>query len=213
MNFDVRGNLDAVDRSVSSLERDGSPARAVMLSRGFETAIEELWDAVTNGDRIPRWFLPVTGDLRLGGHYQLEGNAGGKIIECEPLSQFSLTWEFASDISWLDVCFSNDGDGRSRLKLTHTAHLSEQWDEYGPGAVGVGWDSGLLGLAFHLANPSWPKPDAAEFVVSPDGRAYISGSSDAWRQAAVASGTSPSDAEAAAKRTTAFYTGEPTEHP
>ena len=26
-----------------------------------------------------------------------------------------------------------------RLILTHTAHLSGHWDQYGPGAVGVGW--------------------------------------------------------------------------
>jgi hypothetical protein len=27
-----------------------------------------------------RWFLPVTGDLRVGGRFQLEGNAGAAAI-------------------------------------------------------------------------------------------------------------------------------------
>ena len=59
MNFDVHAHLSAVERSVSSLERDGQPARAVTLSRTYETTLDDLWDAVTNGERIPRWFLPI----------------------------------------------------------------------------------------------------------------------------------------------------------
>ena len=43
-----------------------------------------MWDAVTSAERIPRWFLPISGDLRLGGRYQLEGNAGGEVLECAP---------------------------------------------------------------------------------------------------------------------------------
>ena len=43
-----------------------------------------MWDACTDPERIGRWFLPVSGDLRLGGRYQLEGNAGGEILRCEP---------------------------------------------------------------------------------------------------------------------------------
>lgn len=40
-----------------------------------------MWDACTDPERIPRWFLPISGDLRLNGRYQLEGNAGGAITE------------------------------------------------------------------------------------------------------------------------------------
>ena len=35
MNFDVQAHLDAVDRSVSSLEREGQPAHAPTLSRSY----------------------------------------------------------------------------------------------------------------------------------------------------------------------------------
>lgn len=44
--------------------------------------IEDLWDEVTNPDRIPHWFMPVSGDLEPGGRHQLEGNAGGVIEIC-----------------------------------------------------------------------------------------------------------------------------------
>ena len=52
------------------------PAGAVTLSRGCGTTVDDLWDAVTNRQRIPRWFLPVHGDLEPGGRYRLEGKAG-----------------------------------------------------------------------------------------------------------------------------------------
>ena len=211
MIIDVEGHLGAVERSMSSLELDGQPARAVTLSRSYATTVEDLWDAVTNGERIPRWFLPISGDLEPGGRYQLEGNAGGVITVCEPLSHFALTWEFGEDVSWVEVRLSDDEAGRATLTLTHTAHLSEHWGEYGPGAVGVGWELGFMGLAIHLTQPTEPKPDEAAFATSPDGKAFIAGSSEGWAQAAEAAGTEPDAARAAAKRTTAFYTGESSE--
>ena len=208
MDFDVEGHLGAVERSVSSLERDGQPARAVTLSRGYVTTVEDLWDAVTSGERIPRWFLPISGDLEPGGRYRLEGNAGGVIAACEPPSHLALTWEFGGDVSWVEVRLSSDGAGRPRLTLTHIARLSPHWDEYGPGATGVGWEMGLLGLALHIDNPAATKLDEAAFAASRDGKALITGSSEGWGRAAVAAGTDPDAARGAARRTTAFYTGE-----
>ena len=145
MNFDIESHLGAVERWVSLLERDGQSAGAVTLSRIYSTTVEELWDAVTNGERIPRWFLPISANTELGSRYQLEGNAGGLITACERRSHVALTWEFGEDVSWVEVRFSDERSGRARLILTHTAHLSEHWHNYGPGATGVGWEMGLLG--------------------------------------------------------------------
>ncbi len=208
MNFNAQAHLNAVQRSVSSPERNGQPARAVTLSRPYATSAQDLWDAITNAERIPRWFLLVEGDLEPGGRYQLKDNAGGKITACEPLSHFALTWEFAEDVSWLDVHLS-DGKGNSgaRLALTHTALLSDHWEQYGPSATGIGWEMALLGLALHLSQPDEPMPDPEAFAVSSDGKAFLTGSGEAWGQAAIASGTDPAAARAAAKNSIAFYTG------
>ncbi len=208
VEFDVESHLDAVERSVTWLERDGMDASEVTLARDYATTVEDLWDAVTNQERIPRWFAPVSGELRLGGSYQVEGNAGGKITACEQNSHFSLDWVFSGWTSWVDVSVSDAGPGRARLSLTHTAHLSDFWDTYGPGAAGVGWEMGFVGLGLYLADPDWPKPDIADFATSPDGKAFITGSSEGWGRAAVAAGTDPEAANAAVARTTAFYTGE-----
>ncbi|MCY4113338.1 MAG: SRPBCC family protein [Chloroflexi bacterium] len=208
MNFDVDHHLGAMERSVSLRDRDGRPAGGVTLARSYETTLADLWDAVTNGERIPRWFAPVSGDFQLGGRYQVEGNAGGAITDCEQQSHYALTWEFGGSLSWVDVRVADKGSGRARLTLTHTAHLSEHWDTYGPGAVGVGWEMGFLGLALYLAEPDAPKPDEMEFATSADGKASITGSSEGWGRASAAAGTDPESAAAAAKQTTAFYTGE-----
>ena len=208
MNFDPSFHLSAVERAVSSGEREGEPTRAVTLSRAFAASPEILWDVVTNPERLPRWFAPVSGDLEAGGRYQIEGNAGGVITACERPSRFALTWEFGGDVSWVEVSVSDEGAGRARLTLTHTMRSSEHWDTYGAGATGVGWELGLLGLALHLADPTAPKPDEAAFAGSPDGRAFSAGSSRGWERAAVAAGADPGAARMAAKRTTAFYTGE-----
>ena len=207
MNARLFPDLDAVNRVVSALDRDGHPVRAVTLSRSYATRVEDLWDAVTNGERIARWFLPVSGELEPGGRYQLEGNAGGVITACEPPSLLALTWEFGGDVSWVEVRVAKGGPGRVRLSLTHTQRLSGHWDRFGPGATGVGWEMGLIGLAIHVEQPGEPMPDESVFPTA-EGKAFIAGSSEAWGEAAVAGGADPETAQARARRTTAFYTGE-----
>ena len=202
-------HLGAVERKVVSLEKDGSPAHAVILSRVYETTIEDLWDAVTNKERLPRWFALVEGELQREGRFQIEGNAGGEIVECEPPKTFSLTWEMAGDVSWVDVALKPEGAECTRLTLTHTAKHSPHWEQYGPGAVGVGWELGLLGLALYVADPNADKIDEAAFAASSSGKAFAIGSSDKWGDAAISAGEEPAQARAAVARIAAFYAGEP----
>lgn len=206
MSFDVGHHLGAVERSVHALERDGQPARSVTLSRSYDTDADDLWDALTSKDRLPRWFLPVEGDLALGGRFQLKGNASGTITDCDPPNSFGATWEFGGGISWIEVTLAADGSERTRLTLVHTAPVTPQWEEYGPGATGVGWELGLMGLALHVADPAATFEEDA-FSNSPEGKAYMTGSGNAWAEADIASGEDPRLAQAAAGRTIAFYTG------
>src|SRR4029434_452351 len=99
MTQDIAGLIGAVTREVTGREHDGRPARVVSASRTYDTTMEDVWDAVTNAERIPRWCLPVSGDLRLGGRYQLQGNAGGEITRCEPPRAVGMTWEFGGEVS------------------------------------------------------------------------------------------------------------------
>ena len=97
---------------------------------------------------------------------------------------------------------------QTRLTLTHTSHLSPHWNTYGPGATGVGWEMAFLGLSLYISAPNFKKPEPEEFAFSPEGIAFITGSSNAWAKAAIDADTDPEKAQTAADRTTAFYTGQ-----
>jgi uncharacterized protein YndB with AHSA1/START domain len=215
METDIPSLIGAVTREVTSRERDGREARVVVASRTYPTSIDDVWEAITSPERIPRWFLPVSGDLRLGGRYQLEGNASGEIVACEPPRQLSVTWEFGGEVSWLSIRLSaggddgTDGTDGTRLELEHSAHVDDRWGEFGPGAVGVGWDLALYGLAQHLVSGADLDPEEAQaWAASDDGKLFIRLSSDDWGRASVAAGADESAAAEAAGRTTAAYTGE-----
>lgn len=206
MEFNVEQHLGAVERSVEALERDGQQARSVTLARNYDTDADDLWDALTNRERLPRWFLPIEGDLEVGGRYQLEGNAGGTVTDCDPPKSFGLTWEFAGGMSWVEVTLEPVGPDRTRLTLVHTAPVDPHWTQYGPGAVGIGWELGLMGLSLHIDAPE-SSFEEDTFSASPEGMAYMTGSGEAWAEADIASGEEPDQANAAAARTIAFYTG------
>src|SRR3569833_196152 len=103
MKIDVARTVGAVVREVRDVVHDGKPAKMVVATRTYDTDMDDLWDALTNGERIPRWFLPISGELKLGGRYQFKGNAGGEITRCEPPRLLSVTWEYGAEVSWLNV--------------------------------------------------------------------------------------------------------------
>lgn len=213
---DVQTQISAVTRTLEHREVDGEPAVVQTLSQTYPSPVEDVWSAVTEPDRIARWFLPVSGDLRRGGRYQLEGNAGGEVLECEAPAEgsarYRITWEMMGAVSWVSVRLTDEG-GSTRLVLEHsvrdTGEPSQFWDTYGPGATGVGWDGGLLGLAQHLgAIEGSLTPEEAEAWASTDeGRTFYRGTADAWSEADTASGTTPAVAARRADATYGFYTG------
>jgi uncharacterized protein YndB with AHSA1/START domain len=205
---DLIDELHAMRREVGEDELPGGDARVVTLSRTYPADVEDVWDAITTPERIRRWFLPVSGDLRLGGTYQLEGNAGGEIRACEPPRRLQVTWMVGEppgpeDSSLVEVVLDPD-DGGTRLTLTHTAVVPpEMWDQFGPGAVGVGWDLALIGLAAHLAGEDIGPHEAQE--TNPEMRAAMTASSEAWGEAYRASGVDAGTAARATAATTEFY--------
>jgi uncharacterized protein YndB with AHSA1/START domain len=208
--IDVNQQINAVRRVVGKRVLEAGEARVVTVSQVYDTSTEDVWDALTSAERIPRWFMPVTGDLRLGGRYQLEGNAGGTIERCDPPKSFAATWEFGGEISWIEVRVSAEPDGGARFELEHVAHVDdERWAEFGPGAVGVGWDSGFLGMSGHLsAGPAVDPREAMAWLATEEGRSFITLSSQRWCEANIAAGEDEADAQAQAARTTAAYLGE-----
>ncbi len=200
-------------REVRDVEREGKPARAVEGSRFYTTEADDLWDALTNAERLPRWFLPIRGDLRLGGRYHLEGNAEGTIKRCDPPDALDVTWEFAGNVSWVSVRLAPENDG-VRLTLVHTMLKDEageaHWAMYGPGATGVGWDLAFVGLGLHLESGGGTidREASDSWLVSDQGKAFLSACAESWGRAHAAAGEDTQSAQVAAARTASFYAGD-----
>jgi uncharacterized protein YndB with AHSA1/START domain len=206
--IDTVQQINAVRRQVGTRVFETGEARTVTISQTYKSPIEDVWDACSNPERSPRWFLPISGELRVGGRYQLEGNAGGKIERCEPPNGFTVTWEYGGEVSWVELRLTAEPAGATRFELEHIAHVNdEMWAEFGPGAVGIGWDMGLLGLANHLSTGQAMNPqEGAAWAASDEGRQAMSLSSQQWCEAHIAAGTDRAEAQAAADRTIAAYT-------
>jgi uncharacterized protein YndB with AHSA1/START domain len=211
--IDIVREIEAVQREVGSGRIAAGEGRAIRLRRTYDAPIDDVWDALTNPERISRWFLPISGDYRTGGRYQFEGNAGGEIVACERPNRLLVTWVYGenvepADVSEVELRLVAAGDDSTTLELEHTAIVpDDRWDEYGPGAVGVGWDGGLLGLSLHLRGGSIDDPVA--WQLSDEGREFNTRSSEAWGGANEATGTDPAVAAKAVANTTAFYTTDP----
>ncbi|GAB5899594.1 SRPBCC family protein [Mycolicibacterium mageritense] len=208
--IDIQHQLNDVRRSVGRKTFEAREARVVTVSQTYDTDAVDLWDACTNVERIPRWFLPITGDLRVGGRFQLEGNASGEVLSCDPPRTFTTTWEAMGATSWVEVSITPESDDRATFTLDHIMHADDHdefWLQFGPGAVGVGWDSALLGLAGYLGGGARITPEeGAAWAASEEGRTFMSTASERWYEAALASGEDPAQARAAADRTRAAYT-------
>jgi uncharacterized protein YndB with AHSA1/START domain len=211
--IDIVREIEAVQREVGEGPISAGVGRSVRLLREYDAPIEDVWDALTNPDRIGRWFLPISGDYRLGGRFQFEGNAGGEIVACERPHRLKVTWVYGeaaneADVSEVELRLSSVDGGATRLELEHTAVVpDERWAEFGPGAVGVGWEGGLLGLSLHLRGGSVDDPIG--WQLSAEGREFATRSSEAWGDANRAAGADPETAARGVANTTVFYAPDP----
>ena len=210
IEIDVDHQINAVRRDLGSRTIDTGQAHVVTISRTYDTDPDDLWDAVTNIERIPRWFLPLSGDLEIGGYYQFEGHSGGTILMCDPPRNFTATWEYSGNVSWIDVTVTGDGPGRARLVLEHIIGVDDDdiWRQFGPGAVGMGWDSMVLGLSLHLGTGEAIDPSfGQQWTGTDDGRRFLMLSGEAWYAQSIAFGVAPATARAMADRCLAAYLG------
>ncbi|WEJ56733.1 SRPBCC domain-containing protein [Devosia sp. FJ2-5-3] len=211
MPFDISAHLSTTQRDVRNVEHHGQSAKDVVAARVYDTNAADLWEAVTNPVRITRWFAPVTGEFKLGGRFQIEGNASGTVTACEPDRSYAATWEFGGYTSWIEVNVSQEGE-KARVEIHHIApHPNPHWDQYGAGAGGVGWELGLIALAEHLKRPG--DDVRAEGVngweTSSEAKTFVDQASSAWGRAAIHGGDQPRTAMQAAEATRRFYSGEP----
>jgi uncharacterized protein YndB with AHSA1/START domain len=195
--------IEVINKAHREVGKDALPN--VLIRREYAANVEDVWEACTDPDRLPRWFLPVSGELRVGGRYQLEGNASGEILHCARPNLLHVTWGMGEGpASEVRLRLTEIGADTTELELEHSrCGDAEFWAKYGPGSVGAGWDLILYGLESNLAGidlsdrDSWTRTqEYAEFVRA---------STQEWAAAHEAAGASTADAQVAAEETLRFF--------
>ncbi len=163
-------SLMLVQRSLRDRGIAQGAARAAVLRRRYEGSIEDVWDAITTADRIDRFFLPVSGDLREGGTYAFEGQASGKILVCDAPHLLRVEWVppgCRDDGDQVEVRLSPDGPDATWLELEHASvadvfHFDPDAETYSPA---LGWEGPLHFLGEYLRGvlPDRPSVEWYEF--------------------------------------------------
>ena len=197
---DLVEELAHVHRMVAASAQDGTDVVRVTMRRTYATDPDDLWSALTDPDQIRRWFMPVTGDLRAGGTFQLEGNAGGEILVCEPPTRLSTT--FGGPESVLTLTLSAKGE-ETELQLDHTVPLAMAQSVAGALFVGPGWDGAFVGLAMYVGGDEIGDPQemANDPVLLPLYRRSI----DLWTDIVSASGATPEETAAGRQMSVAQF--------
>jgi uncharacterized protein YndB with AHSA1/START domain len=192
--MDIGTQLKVIDRAVTRRHGPDGEEVCVRVRRTYDAAIADVWDALTDPDRMKRWFLPVSGDLRVGGTFQLEGNAGGEILRCEPPRLLKVS--FGGPASLVELRLSPNGEDRTTLELEHTVPIAMAQSGAGALYVAPGWDGGFVALDLYLRDELGDDPVAA--ANSPEGQELSRQSVDAWVAVVRASGTATAEELAAA---------------
>ena len=131
--IDVVQQINAVRRRVGTRALEAGEARTVIISQIYDAAVEDVWDACTSAERIPRWFLPVSGDLSSAAATSSRATRAARSSAVTRRTASSLTWEFGGQVSWVEVRLTAEAAERTRLEIEHIAHVSdERWAEFGP---------------------------------------------------------------------------------
>ena len=88
----------------------------VRMQDRFDTAIDDLWSALTDPGRLAQWIGEVEGDLRPGGEFRFRffasGSEGtGRVDACEPLRGLLLSMALGKpEEDVIEATLASDGD-------------------------------------------------------------------------------------------------------
>jgi uncharacterized protein YndB with AHSA1/START domain len=128
----------AVTTPRGHLVRDAQGVRLEFV-RTFDEAVEDVWAALTEPDRVARWFGRWTGDPSSGSvemtmTEEVEGLPQTvTIVVCEPPNRLVVDVP-GPDGTWHLSATVQDRDGRTALSFVH--HLAEPYDA---SSIGPGW--------------------------------------------------------------------------
>jgi len=91
----MTSNASGDNRILGSL-RAADDAGVVRIEDRYDTTIDDLWAAITEPDRLARWYGQVEGDLQLGGAFRMylaadDIESTGRVEACEPPRRLLVT--------------------------------------------------------------------------------------------------------------------------
>ena len=120
----MTSNVSPGTRILGSL-RSADGAGIVRIEDRYDTDIDDLWSAITDPDRLARWFGDVDGELSLGGEFRVHiadaGERTGKVEACDAPQRLVVTTRETDesyrrgegvppfDAAW-DITLTADGD-------------------------------------------------------------------------------------------------------
>lgn len=158
-------------------------ARVAVFERTYDAPVDDVWDACTNPERLRRWYVPVTGDLRVGGTFAQAMMGSGTIERCEPPHRLTLSLGRGADE--IDLRLSAAGDGSTRLELQHATTCDRH--EIGGGlydaifCMGGGYYPRFVALDRHLRGELPDDYDTLTFHERADTRPIIARGSAAMQ--------------------------------
>lgn len=116
----------------------------------FDTAISDLWSAITEPERLARWIATVEGDLRVGGIVQAlftsTWEGPGRIDVCDAPNRLLLTMEpDTEDEAVIEAVLTAEGE-RTRLVVEERGLPLEVLFSHG-----AGWQAHVEDLGRYLA--------------------------------------------------------------
>jgi uncharacterized protein YndB with AHSA1/START domain len=122
-------DLSGTEHTLGRRQLGSGEARCATFQRSYDAAIEDVWDACTNPERLARWYAPVEGDLRVGGTFTQGDFGSGLITHCEAPHRLTVvlggaTAETASD--QIELRLTEGPDGTTRLEFEHATTRGSQ---------------------------------------------------------------------------------------
>jgi len=156
----MTSNAGGGGRILGSL-RSNDGKGIVRIEDRYDTDIHELWSALTDPNRLARWYGQVEGDLRPGGEFRLylesDGWDGTGLVEaCEPPRRLLVTTR-ETDESWrkgrgaepfdeaIEATLTADGDQTVLVIEVRGLPLDKI------AFYGAGWQIHAENLAAHVA--------------------------------------------------------------
>ncbi|HXM58498.1 MAG TPA: SRPBCC family protein [Candidatus Dormibacteraeota bacterium] len=124
----------------------------VRIEDRYATHIDDLWSAITDPDRLARWYGHVEGDLRPGGEFRLHVESSGwdgtgRVDACEPPQRLLVTTRERTEQfdKTIEATLTADG-GQTRLVIEVRGMPLDKIAFFG-----AGWQMHAEDLAAHLA--------------------------------------------------------------